>query len=140
MSDWDYSIAEIGDQLPPLTLRPINQDDLVLYANASGDQNPIHINQNFAKKSGLPNVIAHGMLIMSYLGRLLTNFIPQSSIKNFTVQFSNMTHLNQALVCKGKVVERSLVDNKEMIRVKLIVEDMEGQKKLLGHSSIRIES
>ena len=87
MSDWDYSIAEIGDQLPPLTLRPINQDDLVLYANASGDQNPIHINQNFAKKSGLPNVIAHGMLIMSYLGRLLTNFIPQSSIKNFTVQF-----------------------------------------------------
>ena len=51
-----------------------------------------------------------------------------------------MTHLNQALVCKGKVVERSLVDNKEMIKVKLIVEDMEGQKKLLGHSSIRIES
>ena len=43
MSDWDYTSAEKGDQLPALTLGPINQDDLVLYANASGDQNPIHI-------------------------------------------------------------------------------------------------
>ena len=95
MSKWDYTSAEKGDQLPALTLGPINQDGLVLYANASGDQNPIHIDQNFAKKSGLPDVIAHGMLIMSYLGRLLTNIVPQSHIENFSVQFSNMTHLNQ---------------------------------------------
>ena len=63
MSDWDYTSAEKGDQLPALTLGPINQDGLVLYANASGDQNPIHIDQNFAKKSGLPDVIAHGCLL-----------------------------------------------------------------------------
>ena len=136
MSDWDYSIAEIGDQLPPLTLRPINQDDLVLYANASGDQNPIHINQNFAKKSGLPNVIAHGMLIMSYLGRLLTNFIPQSSIKNFTVQFSNMTHLNQQVICTGKVLEKNSIDDKEVVTISLKVEDLQGDKKIIGQAII----
>ena len=136
MSDLDYSIAEIGDQLPPLTLRPINQDDLVLYANASGDQNPIHINQNFAKKSGLPNVIAHGMLIMSYLGRLLTNFIPQSSIKNFTVQFSNMTHLNQQVICTGKVLEKNSIDNKEVVTISLKVEDLQGEKKIIGKAII----
>ena len=136
MSDRDYSIAEIGDQLPPLTLRPINQDDLVLYANASGDQNPIHINQNFAKKSGLPNVIAHGMLIMSYLGRLLTNFIPQSSIKNFTVQFSNMTHLNQQVICTGKVLEKDSIDGKEVVTISLKVEDLQGEKKIIGQAII----
>ena len=97
MSVWDYSVAKKGDKLPRLTVGPINQDDLVLYANASGDQNPIHIDQNFAKKSGLPDVIAHGMLIMSYLGRLLTDSAPQSQIKNFSVQFSNMTHVNQKI-------------------------------------------
>ncbi len=136
MPDWDYSIAEIGDQLPSLTLGPIGQDDLVLYANASGDQNPIHIDQDFAKKSGLPDVIAHGMLIMSYLGRLLTNAVPQSQIKNFSVQFSNMTHLNQKVICTGKVLEKNSIDNKEVVTVSLKVEDLQGEKKIIGQAII----
>ena len=136
MPDWDYSIAEIGDQLPSLTLGPIGQADLVLYANASGDQNPIHIDQDFAKKSGLPDVIAHGMLIMSYLGRLLTNAVPQSQIKNFSVQFSNMTHLNQKVICTGKVLEKNSIDNKEVVTVSLKVEDLQGEKKIIGQAII----
>ena len=136
MPDWDYSIAEIGDQLPSLTLGPIGQADLVLYANASGDQNPIHIDQDFAKKSGLPDVIAHGMLIMSYLGRLLTNSVPQSQIKNFSVQFSNMPHLNQKVICTGKVLEKNSIDNKEVVTVSLKVEDLQGEKKIIGQAII----
>ena len=136
MPDWDYSIAKIGDQLPSLTLGPIGQADLVLYANASGDQNPIHIDQDFAKKSGLPDVIAHGMLIMSYLGRLLTNAVPQSQIKNFSVQFSNMTHLNQKVICTGKVLEKNSIDNKEVVTVSLKVEDLQGEKKIIGQAII----
>jgi len=136
MPDWDYSLAEIGDQLPSLTLGPIGQADFVLYGNASGDQNPIHIDQNFAKKSGLPDVIAHGMLIMSYLGRLLTNAVPQSQIKNFSVQFSNMTHLNQKVICTGKVLEKNSIDNKEVVTVSLKVEDLQGEKKIIGKAII----
>jgi len=136
MPDWDYSIAEIGDQLPSLTLGPISQADLVLYANASGDQNPIHIDQDFAKKSGLPDVIAHGMLIMSYLGRLLTNAVPQSQIKNFSVQFSNMTHLNQQVICTGKVLEKDSIDGKEVVTISLKVEDLQGEKKIIGQAII----
>jgi acyl dehydratase len=136
MPDWDYSIAEIGDQLPSLTLGPIGQADLVLYANASGDQNPIHIDQDFAKKSGLPDVIAHGMLIMSYLGRLLTNAVPQSQIKNFSVQFSNMTHLNQQVICTGKVLEKDSIDGKEVVTISLKVEDLQGEKKIIGQAII----
>ena len=136
MPDWDYSLAEIGDQLPSLTLGPIDQADLVLYANASGDQNPIHIDQDFAKKSGMPDVIAHGMLIMSYLGRLLTNAVPQSQIKNFSVQFSNMTHLNQKVICTGKVLEKNSIDNKEVVTVSLKVEDLQGEKKIIGKAII----
>ena len=136
MSVWDYSVAEIGDQLPPLTLGPINKDDLELYANASGDQNPIHTDQDFAKKSGLPDVIAHGMLIMSYLGRLLTNSVPQYQIKNFNVQFSNMTYVNQKIICTGKVLEKNSIDGEEIVTVALKVEDQQGQKKIIGKAII----
>jgi len=136
MSVWDYSVAEIGDQLPPLTLGPINKDDLELYANASGDQNPIHTDQDFAKKSGLPDVIAHGMLIMSYLGRLLTNSVPQYQIKNFNVQFSNMTYVNQKIICTGKVLEKNSIDGEETVTVALKVEDQQGEKKIIGKAII----
>ena len=136
MSVWDYSVAEIGDQLPPLTLGPINKDDLELYANASGDQNPIHTDQDFAKKSGLPDVIAHGMLIMSYLGRLLTNSVPQYQIKNFNVQFSNMTYVNQKIICTGKVLEKNSIDGEEIVTVALKVEDQQGEKKIIGKAII----
>ena len=136
MSVWDYSTAKKGDPLPTLTVGPINQDDLVLYANASGDQNPIHIDQNFAKKSGLPDVIAHGMLIMSYLGRLLNNSVTQSQIMNFSVQFSNMTHVNQKIICTGKVLEKNSVEGKEIVTIALKVEDQQGEKKIIGKATI----
>ena len=140
MSVWDYSTAKKGDPLPTLTVGPINQDDLVLYANASGDQNPIHTDQDFAKKSGLPDVIAHGMLIMSYLGRLLTNSVPQYQIKNFNVQFSNMTYVNQKIICTGKVLEKNSIDGEEIVTVALKVEDQQGQKKIIGKAIISISS
>lgn len=60
-----------GDALPPLTVR-VTRADLVRYAGASGDFNPIHWNERFAVGMGLPNVIGHGMLTMALAGRLVT--------------------------------------------------------------------
>ena len=76
-----------------------------------------HTDKDFAKKSGLPDVIAHGMLIMSYLGRLLTNSVPQYRIKNFNVQFSNMTYVNQKIICTGKVLEKNSIDGEEIVTI-----------------------
>ena len=134
-----FESLKVGDEIPSLKIDPLYLSDLILYAKASGDHNQIHTDLDFAKKSGLPNVIAHGMLVMSFLGRMLTNAVPQSNIVNFSVQFSNMTYLDQALQCSGKVIERSYIDDKEVISVKLIVEDMVGQKKLIGKSSISVD-
>ena len=63
-----------GDALPALSLR-LRRADLVRYAGASGDFNPIHWNERFAVGVGLPNVIAHGMLTMALAGRLVTHWI-----------------------------------------------------------------
>ena len=80
---WNYKTSKVGDEIPSLKIDPLNLSDLILYAKASGDHNQIHTDLDFVKKSGLPNVIAHGMLVMSFLGRMLTNEVPQSIIVNF---------------------------------------------------------
>lgn len=75
-----YSDVHVGDELALLKLEPVNRTVLALYAGASGDHNQVHIDLDFARKSRQPDVFAHGMLSAAYLGRLLTNWVPQSQI------------------------------------------------------------
>jgi acyl dehydratase len=67
-------MTAVGDELPPITVQ-ITRDDLVRYAGAALDFNPIHWNEPFAKGVGLPDVIAHGMLTMALAGRVLTDWV-----------------------------------------------------------------
>ena len=67
-----YDEVQVGDALPALELSPISRTTLALFAGASGDHNPIHIDTDFARKAGMPDVFAHGMLGMAWLGRLLS--------------------------------------------------------------------
>lgn len=63
-----------GDELPPLEVR-VRRSDLIRYAGASLDFNPIHWNEKVAGEVGLPGVVAHGMLTMALAGRLITNWL-----------------------------------------------------------------
>jgi acyl dehydratase len=67
-------VTAVGDELPPLDVR-VRRSDLVRYAGASLDFNPIHWNEKLAGDVGLPGVIAHGMLTMALAGRLVTNWL-----------------------------------------------------------------
>jgi acyl dehydratase len=69
-----FADVSVGDELPPLTVT-LTRDDLVRYAGASLDFNPIHWNERTATEVGLPNVIAHGMLTMALAGRLVTDWV-----------------------------------------------------------------
>ncbi len=69
-----YDEVEVGTELPPLSV-PLQRVNLVMYAGASGDFNPIHWNERFAKAVGLPDVISHGMLTMASAGRVVTDWI-----------------------------------------------------------------
>jgi acyl dehydratase len=68
-----FAEVSVGDDLPPLTVT-VTRADLVRYAGASLDFNPIHWNERTATDVGLPNVIAHGMLTMALAGRLVTDW------------------------------------------------------------------
>tara|TARA_Y100000815_G_scaffold79713_1_gene68867 strand:- start:121 stop:546 length:426 start_codon:yes stop_codon:yes gene_type:complete len=140
MENWNYNTAKVGDRIPHLTLEPISRTTLALYAGASGDHNSIHIDLDFAKKSGLPDVIAHGMLVMAYLGRALTNIIQQAAIQEIGVQFSSMTQIGDTLTCSGVVIEQINNDELKSITLDLVVSDSKGDKKLSGHAIIKLKN
>jgi acyl dehydratase len=94
-----------GDRLPETSQR-IERAGLVQYAGASGDFNPIHWNEEFAKSVGLPGVIGHGMLSMAVAARAVSAFAGDpAAIKRLKVRFSAMIQPGQTLTVQGQVVE-----------------------------------
>ena len=128
--------ASAGDKIPDLVIEPITRSTLALYAGASGDHNPMHIDLDFAKEAGMKDVFAHGMLIMAYLGRAVTNIVPQSNLKNFNVRFSSITNIGDILTCSGEVNKIDKNNSKKTIVLDLIVSDEFGDIKISGVATI----
>ena len=81
-------MTAVGDALPTQEF-PIHRADLVSYAGASGDFNPIHWNERFAKSVGLPDVIAHGMLTMAAAVRVVTDWCGDpGAVVEYNVRFT----------------------------------------------------
>jgi acyl dehydratase len=83
-----FDDVAVGDQVGPMSVT-VTRADLVRYAGASGDFNPIHWNQRFAREVGLPDVIAHGMLTMALGARLVTSWAGEpSALVDYGVRFT----------------------------------------------------
>ena len=83
-----YSDVEVGTELPAQTF-PVTRATLVRYAGASGDYNPIHWNEKFAKEVGLPDVIAHGMFTMAEAIRVVTDWTGDpAAVVEYGVRFT----------------------------------------------------
>ena len=128
----------VGAELPPLALPPLTRHTLALYCGASGDHNPIHVDIDFAKAAGLPDVIAHGMLSMAWLGRLLTNWVPQTDIREFSVRFAAMTQVGEAITATGRVTEKLERDGQTLVRLDTQTTNADGQVKLAGAALIAV--
>ncbi|WP_147531642.1 MaoC/PaaZ C-terminal domain-containing protein [Bacillus marasmi] len=83
----------------------ITHSQLVRYAGASGDFNPIHTVVPVAKQAGLGDVISHGMLVMGFAGQALTQWFPRADLRDFKVRFVNMTHPGEKLTVTGQITD-----------------------------------
>ena len=128
----------MGYEIPETNIGPFHQNDLVKYAKASGDFNPIHLDKEFAKTIGLDNVIVHGMLIMAHLGNSIANSNSISFLKHFSVQFCSITRLEEKLVCRGEVSKIEKNNQKKIITLKLKVLNLTGEVKILGKTIFSI--
>jgi acyl dehydratase len=122
--------------IPTLTVPPITRATLACYAIAGGDDNPIHIDSDFAKAAGFGDVFAHGMLSMAYLGRMLTDRIPPHRIRSLNVRFRAMTHVGDVVRCSGKVVEKFSADGEQLLRIELKTETQSGTVTLVGEAVV----
>lgn len=128
----------VGTEIPPLTLPPISRYTLALFAGASGDHNPIHIDSDFAKASGMPDVFAHGMLSMAYLARLLTDWKPQSSLRKFSTRFAAITQLHDVVTCSGTVVEIIQAEGETLARCEININNQDGAATLVGEALVAL--
>jgi acyl dehydratase len=133
-----FATVQVGDLLPPLQLPAVNRTTLALFAGASGDHNPIHIDTDFARRAGMPDVFAHGMLGMAWLGRVLTNWVPQSALRRWDVRFQGITHIGNAICCSGRVVDKLLHNGENCVRIELSSTNQFGQTKIAGEAIVAL--
>ena len=136
----DIATTAPGAEIGRLTADPITRHMLALYCGASGDHNPIHVDLDFAKAAGMPDVFAHGMLSMAFLGRLVTKLAPQTSLRSFGARFTSITPLGAEINCAAKLVERFHEDGEERARLELVAMDRNGgDVKLMGEAVVALD-
>ena len=131
---FDIKNIIVGHEIPEVIIEPLQQQDLIKYAKASGDYNPIHLDKNFANNIGLDNVIVHGMLIMAHLGKSIANSMTIPYLKHFSVQFSSITTLGEKLICSGQVIKIEKDKEKKIISLNLKVLNLSNDVKILGRA------
>ena len=129
----------VGQELPSLVKSPITQHQLNRYAQASGDFNPIHLNEEAARRVGLDGVIAHGMLSMAFLGQYISQLIasdPQALITNLKVRYLGMVRLGDTLTCCGMVKNSASSDGHTSITIECWAQNQRGEKVTAGQADI----
>jgi acyl dehydratase len=119
---------QVGESLKEIQLDPVSRIDLIKYAGASGDFNPIHTIDEEAKKAGLPGIIAHGMWTMGNLAKLFTPYFEEGFAQDYSIRFKGMVFLNDVITLKATLKE--VVDNKLHFQVQAV--DQNGNEVLKG--------
>lgn len=109
---------QVGESLKEIQLDPVSRIDLIKYAGASGDFNPIHTIDEEAKKAGLPGIIAHGMWTMGNLAKLFTPYLEDGFVQDYSIRFKGMVFLNDVITLKATLKEA--VDNKLRFQVQAV--------------------
>src|SRR6187402_3620860 len=127
-----------GDRLVYKVFPPVTRHTLALYCGASGDHNPIHVDIDFAKAAGFPDVFAHGMLVMACLGQALTDAVPPPRLRGFATRFVAITQLGASLTCEGHVTEFVEHNGERCAKLALTTRDQNGDVKLTGEAVFAI--
>ena len=133
-----FDAVQVGDTLPPLALPALTRTTLALYAGGSGDLNPLHVDIDFARAAGLDDVIAHGMLSMAWLARMLTHWTEQRNLREFGVRFSAPTRVGERITCTGHVAAKLERDGERLVRVDVKTTNEAGEVKLTGDALIAL--
>ncbi len=141
MTDQALSFDEVteGDEAPVLT-HTLTRTDLVAYAGASADFNPMHHDEVKATAAGQPSVFGHGMFSMGLLGTAITDYVGVGNVRRFQVRFARQTWpdevLSTAIVVTGKRVE----DGDQLVDLAVRLHNADGEEKVVGEATAVVGS
>ncbi len=127
-----YEDVQVGDAIPKLVKLPVSHLQLVRYAGASGDFNPLHTDPKIGELIGVGGIIAHGMLIMGFVGQMLSDYAGPTALRKFGVRFKGMTRLDDVITCTGTITEKYEADGEACIAGKVQAADQNGDVKVTG--------
>jgi acyl dehydratase len=126
MSTLDFEQVIPGQPLPPLT-KQVTVEQIQRYAEASGDRNPIHLDETFARSAGLPGVIAHGMLTMAFANQMVTDWLgDRSLLKRLQGRFAGMVLPGDEVTCTGSVALKD--EDGRRVVINLVVTNQRGER------------
>ena len=131
-----FEDMNVGFAMTDVVKGPVQKMQLVMYAGASGDFNPLHTDDDFAKAVGMKDgVIAHGMLIMGFVGQAITTWVPRKSLRKFGVRFAGMTKPGNTITISGSVTDKRVENGENIITCSVVAKDETGDVKVTGSFS-----
>lgn len=122
-----------GDEAPELR-HELTRTDLVMYAGASGDFNPMHHDEVKAKEAGLPSVFGHGMFSMGLLGKAVTDWVGVGNLKSYKVRFTKQTWPGETLVSKVVVKAKRKEGDESLVDLDVSLANQDGEVKVAGEA------
>jgi acyl dehydratase len=126
-----FDDVKAGDEGPSLS-HELTRTDLVMYAGASGDFNPMHTDEVKAKEAGLPSVFGHGMFSAGLLGTAITNYVGVGNLRSYKVRFTKQTWPGETLTTKVVVAETRPETSEVVLTCELV--NQAGEAKIAGQA------
>jgi acyl dehydratase len=126
-----FDDVQEGDTGPEFS-HELTRSDLVRYAGASGDFNPMHTDEIAATGAGLPSVFGHGMFTMGMLGKALTDYVGVGSLRAYKVRFTKQTWPGETLTARIRVAKKYEEDGERRVDLECEVVNSDGEPKVSG--------
>ena len=135
-----YEDIEAGSEIPSLVKHPTTMH-LIKFAGASGDYYQIHYDKDFAQANGLPGVIVHGWLTLSFLGQLITDWIGErGTLVKLGGSYRGVLFPGEDIVCRGTVTKKYIEDDKHYVEARIWAENPKGEKTTPGSAVVVLPS
>jgi acyl dehydratase len=134
------SELNVGDTHSEVVVEDLKRTQLVMYAGASGDYNPVHTDEVFVTKvAGYPTVFAHGMLSMGLTGKMLTNYVGDGRLTRYGVRFTSQVWPGDSLTATAEVEALREEDGRKLVDLKVSTTNQEGVVVVSGHATAVVD-
>jgi acyl dehydratase len=128
-----YDDVDVGAEAPRLE-HELTRTDLVMYAGASGDFNPMHHDEVAATSAGLPSVFGHGMFSMGLLGKAITDFVGFGNLRRYKVRFTRQTWPGEVLTSNVVVTGKREEGSEKLVDLEVTLSNQDGEVKVAGEA------